>query len=278
MEENPRIPPLDPTALEIEQPTDFAALTIPLTHSQTPDYADDFQEIAPPVELTAPIAAKKGTLSLSMPTLARVYIATLAQTGRHTAAIAAAGISNAHSLEFRKKHPDFQDLCDEALARFTAGLEAEVYRRAVHGVAEPHYVNDGQGGKVQVGVLYKKSDKLLLEMLKRRDPAYREAAGGSRTTVNVSAQATATASTTAPGAPPTLDTARMSRAQREAYRAFLATMEPELPAPESTPVGELAPPHPHESALAGPQSDDSGAVEVLPRGTLPARGEPASDD
>jgi hypothetical protein len=244
----------------VDQSPDFDSLTVPLASQNIKDYDTIGREIELPPELVCDLLPKNGRLSLKMSMIMRIYLATLAETGRHSAACARAQVSRAHALEFRNKYPKFQALCDEALERFTGSIEAEVHRRAVHGTAEPVY-HQGE----QVGVIYKKSDRLLELMLKRRDPAYREAASGGRTTVNVSAQATAVAQGgPAPGVPQ-LDPSRMNAAQRAAYRAFLATMGP----PELAPAQE-----PTES----PQPADSDAVEVLPRGVLPARGEDSGDD
>jgi hypothetical protein len=281
------ISPLD--APPPDDAPDFDSLTVPLSPRKIEDFARDPQEFDLPPELVCDLLPKNGRLSLRMSTVMRIYLQTLVETGRHSAACARAQISQAHALEFRNKYPQFQELVDEALSRFAASVEAEVHRRAIHGVAEPNYQPDGTGGRTQVGVIYKKSDKLLELMLKRYDPAYREAAAGSRTTVNVSAQATATASTTAPGAPPTLDTARMSRAQREAYRAFLATMAPELPEgqprehapsdslPSARPMLDVTPGEPHEAAGASPRHESADRAREAPPAQAPA-GKPASDD
>jgi hypothetical protein len=268
MSDDAGIPLHDALATIEETPSepDFTSLTVPLNPRKIEDFADTEAEFDLPPEILCDVLPKNGRLSLRMSSIMRIYLRTLVETGRHSAACARAQVSRAHALEFRNKYPQFQELCDEAMERFTASLEAEVHRRAVYGVAEPNYQPTGEKGQREyVGVIYRKSDKLLLEMLRRRDPAYREAASGGRTTVNVSAQATAVAQGgPAPGVPQ-LDPSRMNAAQRAAYRAFLATMGP----PELAPAQE-----PTES----PQPADSDAVEVLPRGVLPARGEDSGDD
>ena len=58
----------------------------------------------------------------------------------------------------------------------TEALEYEAVRRAYHGVAEPVFYNG-----VQCGSVTKYSDKLLMFLLKARNPAkYREGSGADR--------------------------------------------------------------------------------------------------
>lgn len=223
---------------------DFSDTRVALTTPETRrDFAENPGEIAPIPESTAPITGRKGKNSLSIPEVRLEYLRTLAQTGRIVAACAAAAVSESHASDFRQKYPEFQELCDEALARYRSALVAEAQRRAIQGRAEPVY---HQG--VMVGVVYKPSDRLLELLLKKEIGEFRDAAATSRTSIAVSATATAQAAVAAPqtavGLPPGVDPARMTRAQREAYRAFLATLGTSEPI-DVEPVGELAPPHPH---------------------------------
>jgi hypothetical protein len=58
----------------------------------------------------------------------------------------------------------------------TAALEGEAVRRAYHGVEEPVFCKG-----VQCGVVRKYRDKLLMFLLKARNPAkYREGSGADR--------------------------------------------------------------------------------------------------
>ena len=62
---------------------------------------------------------------------------------------------------------------DEATELGTAALEDEAVRRAYHGVEEPVFYKG-----VQCGSITKYSDKLLIFLLKARDPAkYRDGSG-----------------------------------------------------------------------------------------------------
>jgi hypothetical protein len=265
-----------------DPPPDFAEVSVTPGTAFTPvDYDTTAAPVPLPPELEHPLTGQKGWVSLKNPRTIEIYIKTLAQTGRYVAAAAASGVSRGHASAFRDNHPEFKALCEEALERYKASLEAEAYRRAVHGVAEPVY---HQG--VMVGVTYKRSDKLLELFLKTKIPEFREGSGGGRTTVNV--HASASASATAPGTPPTLDTARMSRAQREAYRAFLATMAPELaegqpgehappdPLPSARPMLDVTPGEPHEAAGASPRHESADRAREAPPAQAPP-GEPTSD-
>lgn len=179
-------------------------------------------------EQSAPIL-RKGWRSLRDPAVLEKYIMTLAATGRYTAAASMSGVSRRQADLLRNSDESFGELCAEAIARYHGSLEAEAHERAVNGVSVPVW-HQGQ----LVGYEIKASDRLLELLLKRHIPEYRDAGARPGTTVNV--HASAVAGTTEPVAgPQALDPSRMTREQREAYRAFLAAMaEPglsELPAP-----------------------------------------------
>jgi hypothetical protein len=141
-----------------------------------------------------------------------------------TAAAAAIGTSRAHAYLFRKENEEFRELCEEALARYEGAIQSEVYRRGVEGIEVP-VLYDG----AVVAVVRKYSDPLLMMEAKRVIPEYREAAGGGRTTVNVHATATAAAQGAGPPNLAGVDPSKLNRAQREAYRAFMATLVAESP-------------------------------------------------
>jgi hypothetical protein len=173
-------------------------------------------EIAPIPEITAPLVTpRKGWVSLeNRRDLWPKYMETLTRTGRLSAAATAVGTTRKTAFLLRQSSQEFSDLCDEALARYQSTLEAEAMRRAVHGVEVPIY---HQG--VQVGTQRKYSDRLLELALKTKVADYREAAKSQATQVNVSATAEATQVLGG------IDVAKLSPAQREAFGAFLATLD-----------------------------------------------------
>jgi hypothetical protein len=92
----------------------------------------------------------------------------------------AAGWSVKHAAELTSYHrsrfydarhadDEFATAWDDAVAAGTQVLEDEALRRAVHGVDEPVF----QKGE-QVGTIRRYSDNLLMFLLKKRDPSYRE--------------------------------------------------------------------------------------------------------
>jgi transposase InsO family protein len=100
------------------------------------------------------------------------FLKVLADTGNVTAAVAAAGTSRTRVYELRKTDPAFAASWEEAEEIVADALEAEVRRRAVEGVEEPlvsagRIVRDDNGQPIGVR---RYSDKLLLELLKKRRP------------------------------------------------------------------------------------------------------------
>ena len=98
------------------------------------------------------------------------FLAELEETGIVKAAARAAGIKAATAYAKRTKDPKFAALWDDALELSTQVLELEARRRAVEGVDQPVY---SQG--IQVDVIKKYSDQLLMFLLKGRRPeVYRD--------------------------------------------------------------------------------------------------------
>jgi hypothetical protein len=82
------------------------------------------------------------------------------------------------TLPYKRRRFDgaFRAAWDEATQLGTEALEYEALRRAYHGVEEPVFYRG-----VQCGSVTKYSDRLLMFLLKARDPAkYREGSGADR--------------------------------------------------------------------------------------------------
>jgi hypothetical protein len=223
---------------------DFSEISVVPGTVPARDYGLEPGEIPIPVELSAPITGRKGWKSLEKPENQAEFLRHLAQTGRYTAACAGSGISRAQASRFRESNQEFQELCDEALARYQSSLEAEALRRAVHGTAEPVY---HQG--VIIGVNYKKSDRLLELFLKTKIPEFKEAAArGGGTHVHVSATASAAAAAGQDDLQG-IDPTKLSRQGRAAFRTLMAELAgdavPVLDVPTNEPLdasGELEEP------------------------------------
>lgn len=92
-----------------------------------------------------------------------------AEGGSITAAAKAAEIARSTVYNWIEKDRTFAELYDQQLEKSTKALEAEAIRRAMKGFEEPVFYQ----GK-QVSTIRKYSDNLLMFLLKRRDPAYRD--------------------------------------------------------------------------------------------------------
>jgi len=79
------------------------------------------------------------------------------------------GISPATVRRVAKQDPAFKEAMEEAKQDFVEAMEREVVRRAVMGVDEPVF----QQGE-QVGEVRKYSDALLMMLMKKLDPTYKE--------------------------------------------------------------------------------------------------------
>jgi hypothetical protein len=100
------------------------------------------------------------------------FVKALADTGIVSVAVEIAGTSRTRVYELRKHDSDFASAWAEAEEQAADALEAEAWRRAVQGVAEPlvsagKVVRDDDG---QPLVIRRYSDNLLLALLKARRP------------------------------------------------------------------------------------------------------------
>lgn len=80
-----------------------------------------------------------------------------------------AGVSDMAVFDLRRRSPEFADAMLSAEATYVETIIAAAHERAVDGVDEPIF---GQNG--QVGTRKRFSDALLLRLLQRYDPAFRE--------------------------------------------------------------------------------------------------------
>lgn len=110
----------------------------------------------------------------------KVFLKLLAQTGQVTEAARAAGYTDTtYLLRYRRENEDFAEEWDLALESAKHTLEAEAIRRAVDGVLEPvYYKGDIAGYKTNY------SDPLLMFVLRKLDPTYRDTGKGGDTNIN----------------------------------------------------------------------------------------------
>ena len=103
----------------------------------------------------------------------KVFLQILAQTGKVTEAAKAVGYANTKTMElYRRKDDDFAEEWELALSAAKHVLEEEAIRRAQDGVLEPvFYKGDIVGYKTNY------SDSLLMFLLRKLDPNYRDSAG-----------------------------------------------------------------------------------------------------
>jgi hypothetical protein len=97
------------------------------------------------------------------------YLTVLQATGEKVLARHEVGVCRATVDVHRKGDPEFRDDEAEAMRLYRSSLSKEIHRRGVEGVDEPIY---WQGAIV--GWTKKYSDRLLIEHVRRHNPAYRE--------------------------------------------------------------------------------------------------------
>ena len=100
------------------------------------------------------------------------FLEALAATGIVSTAVKIAGTSRTRVYTLRKKNPSFAAAWEEAEEKAADALEAEAWRRAVDGVAEPlvsggKLVSDSTGQPIAIR---RYSDVLLIALLKARRP------------------------------------------------------------------------------------------------------------
>lgn len=148
-----------------------------------------------------------------------VFIFALAEMGTVAAAANAAGIGVQAAYAHRApKSPtydaDFAEAWKEAVEEFNAGIEGEIYKRAVIGELEP--VFGGPHKDQIVGHIRRKSDGLLTTLAKRRMPEYY----GDKLSIKGPGRPV-TSTEIAPG----VDIVDMTPEQRKALKNFLTAMD-----------------------------------------------------
>ncbi len=93
----------------------------------------------------------------------------LMEHGDIEAACREADISPKAARLYRRQNPQAEDAFREALDIGTDAIEAELHRRAVTGILEPIFYKGRR-----VNTVRKKSDVLLMFLLKKRRPEYRD--------------------------------------------------------------------------------------------------------
>ena len=113
--------------------------------------------------------AKKAAREIELEEKKRIFIKTLAETAKVAVAVEAGGLSHVSFYTFREKDPVFAKLWDEAVDVGCDKLVDEATRRAHDGVLEPVFYK----GEV-VGEIRKYSDNLLMFLIKKIRPEYRD--------------------------------------------------------------------------------------------------------
>lgn len=99
----------------------------------------------------------------------RAFLAALAKGGSPCKAARLARVDDSRPYQFRKESPEFACLWAHAKRSFRDSLRAEAQKRAVEGWLEPVF----QQGR-RVGQIRRKSDQVLLAMLRSNCKEYRE--------------------------------------------------------------------------------------------------------
>jgi len=98
-----------------------------------------------------------------------LFLAELATDGNVARAASAVGVDRSNAYQRRLRNPGFAKRWDEAIEAATDSIAAEAYRRAVTGVEEPVFYKGVEYGRVT-----RYSDALLIALLKRHRPEYRD--------------------------------------------------------------------------------------------------------
>jgi hypothetical protein len=99
----------------------------------------------------------------------KAFLESLSKYGIIAAACEDAFIARSTAYDWRSNDPGFASAWDEAIVTAVERAEKEAVRRAVYGVMEPVFNSDGL-----VGHRRKHSDTLLMFILKKNRPEYRD--------------------------------------------------------------------------------------------------------
>ena len=127
--------------------------------------------IEPPPDF--PIPVQTVTIAPESADWRPAYVATLAATGMHTRAAAAANIDHSTAYRHRIGNPEFAAQCDEAMRIASECLEAEARHRAQEGVRRLKFfqgeaILDPETGRPYVE--HEHSDTLMMFLLKGERP------------------------------------------------------------------------------------------------------------
>lgn len=136
--------------------------------STTPD--DDQEAQAQPIEPYRGVRdvgkRMEGGLLARYPEIRALFLKRVARYGSEPAAAASLRITMDQVNRFSETYPEFAEQIEIARGQFLGKLEREAVSRAIHGVEEDVF----QQGRV-VGTRVRKSDRLLLALLRKADPS-----------------------------------------------------------------------------------------------------------
>lgn len=128
----------------------------------------------------ANVVRKTSTKTLLARKKRRVFLRVLAETGKVIVAAQACGWQDTSTVQkARREDDDFAEEWDIALSAACNKLEAEAWRRAEEGVLEPTFYK----GEI-VGYTPKYSDSLIMFLLRKLDPSYRDTGRAGDTNIN----------------------------------------------------------------------------------------------
>lgn len=97
------------------------------------------------------------------------FLGELAIDGNVSRAALASGVDRSNAYQRRLKNPVFAERWETAVETAIDAIQAEAFRRAVEGVSEPVFYKGVEFGRVT-----RYSDALLIALLKRYRPEYRD--------------------------------------------------------------------------------------------------------
>ncbi len=100
----------------------------------------------------------------------KAFLEAYAKTGNVSTAAEASNIDRSYHYRWMLSDPKYPEAFESAKGQALEVIEAELHRRAVEGVEEPVGWYQGKPG----GTVKRYSDNLLMFMLKKLNPAYRD--------------------------------------------------------------------------------------------------------
>ena len=140
------------------------------------------------------------------------FLLALERSGEYTAAAASVGVSYSCALDYRNRHPEFEEACKRARGRLIGELMASVRKMAIDGITVEEVV--GADGKSRV--LKKRfSERVLLKWLSRLERKWGD---------KVQVEQSGTVQHVHAGR---IEVEQLTKEQRHAARRFLATLPDE---------------------------------------------------